>query len=184
MRWDPNQYARFNTERSRPFFDLVGQVAAVTPTTVVDLGCGSGYFTLKLSPAIGSGGTVYAVDIRRLPLAFLWVRSLIRRQRNVRAVLGDPDNPHLPQAVDAVLIANTYHELEDPAAILDQISQSLGPGGRLVITDPAQTEYGALGSNTVEAELSRHGLKIVSRDDNFLHQPGRGPWWLIVASRM
>jgi len=49
MRWDPNQYARFNTERSRPFFDLVGQVAAVTPATVVDLGCGSGELTATLA---------------------------------------------------------------------------------------------------------------------------------------
>ena len=35
-------------------------------STVVDLGCGSGYFTLKLSPALGSTGTVQAIDIRRL----------------------------------------------------------------------------------------------------------------------
>ena len=28
MRWDPQQYARYDSERSRPFFDLVGQVAA------------------------------------------------------------------------------------------------------------------------------------------------------------
>ncbi len=49
MRWDPNQYARFNTERSRPFFDLVGQVGAVSPATVVDLGCGSGELTATLA---------------------------------------------------------------------------------------------------------------------------------------
>src|SRR6185437_14000260 len=49
MRWDPNQYARFNTERSRPFFDLVSQVGAETPATVVDLGCGSGELTATLS---------------------------------------------------------------------------------------------------------------------------------------
>jgi trans-aconitate 2-methyltransferase len=49
MRWDPNQYARFNTERSRPFFDLVGQIGAETPTTVVDLGCGSGELTATLA---------------------------------------------------------------------------------------------------------------------------------------
>jgi len=153
-------------------------------STVVDLGCGSGYFTLKLSPAVGSSGTVQAVDIRRLPLAFLWVRSFIKRRRNVRTVLGEPDNPHLPRTVDAVLIANTYHELDTPGTILNQISRSLVSGGRLVVADPAQTEHGESASETVEAELRRHGFKIVSRDDDFILQPGRGPWWLIVASKM
>jgi len=38
MLWDPQQYARYGEERSRPFFDLVGQVAASAPARVVDLG--------------------------------------------------------------------------------------------------------------------------------------------------
>ena len=42
---------------------------------VVDLGCGSGYFTLKLSAPVGKSGRVLAEDIRRLPLAFLWIRQ-------------------------------------------------------------------------------------------------------------
>ncbi|HET6209460.1 MAG TPA: methyltransferase domain-containing protein [Jatrophihabitans sp.] len=49
MRWDPTQYARFNSERSRPFFDLVGQIGAESPATVVDLGCGSGELTAVLA---------------------------------------------------------------------------------------------------------------------------------------
>jgi predicted methyltransferase len=45
---------------------------------VVDLGCGSGYFTLKLSSLVGRDGRVIAEDIRRLPLAFLWFRAVAR----------------------------------------------------------------------------------------------------------
>src|SRR5262252_5465862 len=95
--------------------DIIRALNLTQGNTVVDLGSGSGYFALKLSSVVGSGGTVYAVDIRRLPLRFLWVRSLIRRQHNVRTVLGESDNSHLPySAVNAVLIANTYHELDNP----------------------------------------------------------------------
>jgi ubiquinone/menaquinone biosynthesis C-methylase UbiE len=109
-------------------------------STVVDLGCGSGYFALKLSSEVHSAGTVYAVDIRRLPLMLLWVRALIRHQSNIKAVLGKTDNPHLPSgAAHAVLIANTYHEFANPVAMLDQVVQSLVPGGRLVIVDPMET---------------------------------------------
>src|SRR5262249_28680856 len=149
-----------------------------------DLGCGSGYFTLKLSSAVDSGGTVYAVDIRRLPLIFLWVRTFIRHQHNVRTVLGQADNPYLPSgAANALLIANTYHELANPAAMLGRIFQLLVHGGRLVIVDPMQTEQGKSSPDLVEGELRARGFDIASRDDRFLDHPVRGLWWLIVARR-
>jgi len=47
--WDPGQYQRFGDERSRPFFDLVGRVAAEAPRVVVDLGCGPGTLTAALA---------------------------------------------------------------------------------------------------------------------------------------
>ena len=46
---------------------------------VVDLGCGSGYFALKLSRLVGKNGRVIAEDIRGLPLAFLWLRTIFAR---------------------------------------------------------------------------------------------------------
>ena len=49
MRWDPQQYARYDSERNRPFFDLVGQVGASAPAAVVDLGCGPGELTATLT---------------------------------------------------------------------------------------------------------------------------------------
>jgi trans-aconitate 2-methyltransferase len=49
LRWDPAQYARFSDERSRPFFDLTGQIGASEPGVVVDLGCGSGELTATLA---------------------------------------------------------------------------------------------------------------------------------------
>jgi trans-aconitate 2-methyltransferase len=47
--WDPAQYLSFANERSRPFFDLAGRVAAIAPGTVVDLGCGPGQLTASLA---------------------------------------------------------------------------------------------------------------------------------------
>ncbi len=49
MRWDPDQYGRYNAERSRPFFDLLARVGADAPRRVVDLGCGSGTTTALLA---------------------------------------------------------------------------------------------------------------------------------------
>ena len=105
--------------------------------TVVDLGSGAGYFTLKLSAAVGKSGTVRAVDLRKMSLAFLWVRALLRNQRNITVVHGDAADPSVWGPVDAVLVVNTYHEFERPQAVLDRIRRSLVSGGRLVIADRA-----------------------------------------------
>jgi trans-aconitate 2-methyltransferase len=47
--WDPAQYQRYTGERSRPFFDLLARVGAVSPGYVADLGCGPGNLTLALA---------------------------------------------------------------------------------------------------------------------------------------
>jgi trans-aconitate 2-methyltransferase len=47
--WDPSTYLSFSGERSRPFFDLAGRVAAEAPGSVVDLGCGPGQLTAELA---------------------------------------------------------------------------------------------------------------------------------------
>jgi trans-aconitate 2-methyltransferase len=47
--WDPEQYARYAGERSRPFVDLAGRIGATDPRYVVDLGCGDGELTATLA---------------------------------------------------------------------------------------------------------------------------------------
>lgn len=47
--WDPAQYLSFAGERSRPFFDLTGRIAAASPGLVFDLGCGPGQLTASLA---------------------------------------------------------------------------------------------------------------------------------------
>jgi hypothetical protein len=76
-----------------------------------------------------------------------------------------------------------YHELDHPDAILNQVFQSLVPGGRLVIVDPAKMEHGELLATRVEDELSRHGLEILNGQNQFISQPDGGTWWLIVARK-
>ena len=155
---------------------------------VVDLGSGAGYFALKLSPIVGTEGQVLAVDIRKLSLSFLWIRALLSQKRNIRVVLSDEDDPRLPPgAVDAVLIANTFHELRDPKVMLGHVSRSLRPGGRLVIIDRGPRQRGAHAHETdrafVETEVQQAGFEIVNSQDHFIDRSGDDPWWLTVARK-
>jgi ubiquinone/menaquinone biosynthesis C-methylase UbiE len=162
--------------------------------TIVDLGCGSGYFTLKLSAPVGNRGRVIAEDVRWLSLAFLWARTIVKKEYNISLIHGQPTNPHLPvNAVDAVLILNTYHELSDPHAILAQVSRALVSGGGLVVVDrqpnPANigiTENGEheIAASSVDAEVRQMGFDVVDRQDDFIDRdPDRETWWLLVARK-
>lgn len=56
--WDPELYARFSNERSRPFADLLAQTPGVAPLRAVDLGCGTGELTRSVHEHFGSRHTV------------------------------------------------------------------------------------------------------------------------------
>jgi ubiquinone/menaquinone biosynthesis C-methylase UbiE len=173
-------------------------------SVVADIGSGAGYFALKLAPIVGKRGSVLAVDILKEPLAFLWIRALLRHQSNVYVIHGDPDNPHLPEGqIDAILVANTYHEFAHPRAILIRVFGALHAGGRLVIVDrgplsddeesrESEEQQHEIGPSTVETELRETGFEMVSRQDRFIdrpaiERPGDRPdnhtWWLIVAQK-
>jgi predicted methyltransferase len=184
--------------------DVLRALALKDGNTVVDLGSGAGYFSLKISRAIGSRGQVLAVDLRKLSLTFLWIRAALRTRHNVHVMVGEEDDPHLPaEAVDAVLIANTYHEFRNPRVILDHVFRSLRPGGRLVIIDrgplPGEEEsrefeaqHHERAPSGVETEIRETGFNLISRRDRFIDRPpverpgdrpDNRPWWLIVARK-
>ena len=173
--------------------DIIEALDLKPGNVVVDLGCGSGYFTLKLSSPVGRSGRVVAEDIRRLPLMFLWVRAAQRGEHNVRIVVGEPTDPHLPTHVNAVLILNTYHEFTDSHSILVHVGQSLIPTGRLVVVDRepklasgavSETAEHEISVERVESELRQANCEIVSRQDHFIEHDSYGEnWWLIVARK-
>lgn len=47
-KWNPDQYNKFKTQRTRPFYDLISLIQDETFDEAVDLGCGTGELTLKL----------------------------------------------------------------------------------------------------------------------------------------
>jgi ubiquinone/menaquinone biosynthesis C-methylase UbiE len=171
--------------------DVISALKLNNGGVVADVGSGAGYFSLKLSRVVSRSGTVYAVDISKLPLAFLWTRSFLAGQHNIHIVVAASDDPQLPAGtVDAVLIAHTYHEFADPNSILDQIYSSLRSGGRLVVLDRGpsddQSSQGAdhheISPATVEAQLRQKSFEILARDDSFVRHQGE-QWWLLVARR-
>lgn len=103
---------------------------------VCDLGCGNGFYALKLAERVLPGGSVYAVDIQPEMLDLLRERAAARQVTNLKPVLGDGDDPKLPAGkIDLLLLVDVYHEIAEPAAMLAKIHTSLAPLGRVALVE-------------------------------------------------
>jgi predicted methyltransferase len=138
---------------------------------VADLGAGSGWFTVKLARRVGPNGLVYSEDIQRQMIEVITRKVQREDLRNVRTVLGTPRNPRLPPGIDAVLIVWTYHEIEDPVALLKNVAESLKPQGRVGIVDftagaggPGPAADDRVNPDAVVAAASAAGLRLISRE--------------------
>ncbi len=101
--------------------------------TVVDLGAGSGYFSLPIAEKVRR---VISVDLE--PKMIEVLRQRIRLARIPNIVLVRAEITHIPLAddsVDHVLAAFVYHEVNRPARLMFESSRVLRPGGMLTVVD-------------------------------------------------
>jgi ubiquinone/menaquinone biosynthesis C-methylase UbiE len=145
---------------------------------VADLGAGGGWFTIRLARRVGPNGRVYAEDIQRQMIESIQRRVTNEGLGNVQTVLGTPDDPNLPERLDAVLIVDTYPQVGDPAQrvrLLRHVAQSLAPNGRLGIVDFKSDGAGGPGPpleeriqpNDIVRDAAEAGLRLL-RHETFL----------------
>ena len=122
---------------------IMDELRIAEGSVVADLGAGSGWFTTRLASRVGPNGKVYAEDIQPQMLSAIQLRVSREGLRNVQPVLGTPSDPRLPQGtLDAVLIVDAYHEMEDPVLLLHNVAASLKPAGLVGIVDYTNKGFG------------------------------------------
>jgi ubiquinone/menaquinone biosynthesis C-methylase UbiE len=165
--------------------------------TAADVGCGDGFYTIPLANTLRAAGKVFAVDIDEGALSKLKQRLVQEGLKNVEVIKGQEDDPLLPlSGIDAVLVANAYHEMSAHEAILRHVRAALKPGGLLVIMEgiwenrekqsrDEQTKHHQLAPSLARQEVVASGFEVVSVRDPFLErapdEDGKSRWWLIVA---
>ena len=104
--------------------------------TWLELGSGSGAFTLALADLLGPGGTIHSVDTDRGALA-TQARAVHSRFDTVRLDqrVADFTRPLGFSAMDGVLMANSLHFVKDKRPLLDLVRSYLGPAGKLVLVE-------------------------------------------------
>jgi ubiquinone/menaquinone biosynthesis C-methylase UbiE len=145
---------------------------------VADLGAASGWFTIRLAKRVGPNGRVYAEDIQPQMIEVIKRRLPRENVDNVETVLGTADNPKLPIGkLDAVLIVDAYHEMEQPVALLRNVARALKPDGRLGIVEftmagggPGPPMDERVDPERVIRELSQAGLRLIARPEILRYQ--------------
>ena len=144
---------------------------------VADIGAGAGWFTVQLARRVGPNGLVYAQDIQRQMLEAIRRRVSREGLQNVQTVLGSGADSNLPAAaVDAILVVDTYPEVEDRVTFLRSLSRALKPNGRIGIVNykPGQGGPGPsseanegvrVDASSVEADARAAGLRVLARQN-------------------
>jgi predicted methyltransferase len=145
---------------------------------VADLGAAGGWFTIRLARRVGPNGLVYAEDIQPLMLEVIERRVQRENQMNVKTVLGTANDPRLPPGLDAALIVDAYHEMDDPlkpdaiVTLLRNVARSLKPQGRIGVVDfkagdggPGPTREERPNPESVIRAAEAAGLQLIDRHE-------------------
>jgi ubiquinone/menaquinone biosynthesis C-methylase UbiE len=121
---------------------IMDELGIADGARVADVGAGGGWFTVRLARRVGPNGRVFAEDIQRQMIDSIKRRVEREGLRNVETTQGTATDPRLPDNLDAVLIVDTYPQLEEPVSMLKHMAKALAPNGRLGIVDFRKDVYG------------------------------------------
>jgi protein-L-isoaspartate O-methyltransferase len=152
---------RFWVEAPHPIITVERLRAVLGPQPgerVLEIGPGTGYYTLDMAGWVGPEGTVEIFDLQQEFLDHTMRRAGERGLRNVVPTQGDATAlPYEDGSVDAVVLTAVLGEIPDRATALNEIRRVLKPGGRLVvgelIGDPHFTTLASLKRQAPDARL-------------------------------
>lgn len=161
---------RFWVEAPHPIITRERLGAVLRPRSgerVLEIGVGTGYYSLDLAAWIAPGGTLELFDLQQEFLDHAMRRASQRGLENLVPTRGDATDLPFPDAsVDAVVLTAVLGEIPDSVAALREIGRVMRPGGRLVVGELFGDPH-----FTTRASLARlgeaAGLRVEERSGNW-----------------
>ena len=152
---------RDDAEEPRQLVRLLGIKSGMT---IADIGAGSGYYVVRLSPIVGPRGRIIAQDVVPEYLQGLGRRVRDLGLQNVTISLGEPDDPRLPVgSLDLAIMVHMYHEIAQPYGLLYNLVPAFKPGAHVGIVDAyAPTSEHGTPPNLLRCELAGVGYREIS----------------------
>jgi ubiquinone/menaquinone biosynthesis C-methylase UbiE len=160
-------YAASASRRGRQVGKIVAQglvQGGFAQGRILDAGCGAGDLALELARRIPEAEVV-GLDLSE-PLLQLARSSTAEAGLTARVVFekGDIQKMLFQDGwFDVVVSLNTFHVVEDPVAMLDEVERVLSPGGRLLLSDIKRSWVGVLMPMLKTAYTTEEAKELLKR---------------------
>lgn len=137
----PHQWSRLLDHpwrlRYRKPLETLGNFGFTPGMTVLDLGCGTGAFTVEMAQLVGASGQVHAVDLQEplLRQAQQRVQTAGLQARVHFHHCGAYQLPLETNSVDLAIVIATLSQIPNRSAALHELYRVLKPGARLAISE-------------------------------------------------
>jgi ubiquinone/menaquinone biosynthesis C-methylase UbiE len=131
--------------------------------TVLDVGCGMGFFSIAIARLVGDAGRVIAVDLQPQMLNVLMRRA--RRKgvaERIHTQACTADSIGVTGLVDFALAMWAVHEMPDMAHFFGEVRACLKPGAKLLVAEP-KLHVGRTGTEETIGAAEAAGLRLVER---------------------
>ena len=138
--------------------------------TVLDMGCGPGFFSVEMAGMVGKTGHVIAVDLQEGMLRK--VRDKIQGtelEERITLHLCEEDRIGISEPVDFVLMFYVVHEVPDQGNLFREIEGILKPGGQTFIVEPP-FHVSKKGFENMIRIATETGFAVVKRTKIFLNR--------------
>jgi len=105
--------------------------------TILDVGCGPGYFSIEMATMVGPSGKVISADLQEGML-----RQVVAKikgtdlESRIRCVQCGKDSINVTEPVDFALAFYVVHEVPDKLSFFRQVKNILKPSGKFLLVEP------------------------------------------------
>lgn len=145
------------------FSDPVSNIAKLGLTDgmkIVDLGAGSGFYTIEAAKKVGINGRVYSVDVQKELLDHIRSNGAAQGLRNIEVVWGNAEKvggTKLRESIaDRVIASNVLFQIEKLDDFVLEIKRILKPGGKVLVVD--WSELSPISPKTIIAAAKAQAL--------------------------
>jgi len=145
--------------------------------TVLDIGCGMGFFSIAMARMLGTEGKVIALDLQPQMIRVLKKRAeKAEVAGSIITHICEPGNLGINETADFILAFYMVHEMPDQASFLTQVASCLKPGAKFLLVEPvwhvSRTDFHRTMEYAANSGLKLSGNPRITLSHTALFIPG------------